>query len=59
MTIKIFDLLGKETDMIVNNVFEAGTFEVNYDASALTSGVYYYRITSGTFAEAKKLVLLK
>ena len=59
VTIKIFDLLGKETDMIVNNVFEAGTFEVNYDASALTSGVYYYRITSGTFAEAKKLVLLK
>lgn len=59
VTIKIYDLLGKESGVVVNDIFEAGTFEVNYDASSLTSGVYYYRISSGTFSETKKLVLLK
>lgn len=59
VTIKLYDLLGKEAGIILNNVFDAGTYEVNYDASSLMSGAYFYRITAGTFIDTKKFVLLK
>jgi subtilisin-like proprotein convertase family protein len=59
VTLKIYDLLGKEITTLVNTVKEPGTYTVDFDASGLSSGVYFYRIESGEFTEIKKMVLLK
>jgi hypothetical protein len=56
---KIYDIIGREITTLVDGFQEAGTHEVRFDASNIPSGVYLYRITSGTFAETKKLVLIK
>jgi aminopeptidase N len=58
-TLKLYDILGNEVANIVNGVLESGTHEVNYDASNLPSGTYFYTITSGSFTETKKMMLLK
>lgn len=57
--IKVYDILGKEIAVIVNNQLDPGTYEVKFNASGLTSGVYFYRFTAGNFSETKKLILLK
>jgi len=44
---------------LVNEEKHAGSYEVNFNASMLASGIYYYRLTAGTFAEIKKMILLK
>ncbi|MFH1194392.1 MAG: T9SS type A sorting domain-containing protein [bacterium] len=59
VTLKIFDILGSEVTMLVNEPKEPGTYEVEFNASQLSSGVYFYRITAGNFIETKKLVFLK
>lgn len=58
-TLKLYDVLGKEVANIVNGVLEDGPHEVNFDASMLPSGTYFYTITSGSFTETKKMMLLK
>lgn len=60
--LKIFDLLGREVAMLVNEEKSAGAYSITWDASAsggLPSGVYFYRLQSGTFTETKKLLLLR
>jgi hypothetical protein len=57
--IRVFDLLGKEAAEIVNSDLAPGTYEYEWDASALSSGVYFYKLTSGNFESTKKLVLNK
>jgi hypothetical protein len=59
VTIKVYDLLGKEIAKLVNEEKTAGTYECVFNASYLSSGIYYYRITIGSFAETKRMVLLK
>jgi len=59
VTIKIYDILGKEVATIINENKNAGYYKVNFDASSLTSGVYIYRITSNNFVQAKKMLLMK
>ena len=59
VTLKIFDLLGREVAVLVNERKNPGTYEVQFDGSRLSSGVYFYRIEAGSFAQTKKLVLLK
>ncbi len=60
ITLKVFDLLGKEVAELVNEEKPAGTYEVMFDASGLSSGVYIYQIKVGNeFVETKKLVLIK
>jgi M6 family metalloprotease-like protein len=59
VSLKIFDVLGREVKEAVNSVQEAGWYSVRFDASDLASGVYYYILTSGSFVEAKKMLLLK
>lgn len=58
-TLKVYDVLGNEVATLVNELKSAGTYEVEFDASGLSSGVYYYRLTSGRYSETKKMVLLR
>jgi len=57
--IKIYDILGREVQMLVNELQQAGTYEVQFDASGLASGIYLYRIESGNFLQTRKMILLK
>jgi hypothetical protein len=59
VTLKVFNVLGKEVATLVNGQNEAGKHTINFDASALNSGVYFYKIKSGNFTETKKMILLK
>lgn len=58
-TLKVYDLLGKEVAVLVNEKKEAGTFTVPFSADRLPSGVYFYRLQSGRFTETKKMLLLR
>ncbi len=55
----IYNMLGEEVETIVNSTQKAGRYEVNFDASKLSSGVYIYRIEAANFTASKKLMLLK
>jgi hypothetical protein len=57
--LKIFDVIGNEVATLVNDEKPAGNYEIAFDASGLSSGVYFYKIASGNFVETKKMVLLK
>jgi hypothetical protein len=59
VAIKVYNVLGTEVATLVNDVYAAGTHEVEFNASELGSGIYYYTINSGNFKSTKKLVLLK
>jgi peptidoglycan/xylan/chitin deacetylase (PgdA/CDA1 family) len=56
--IKIYDILGNEVAALVNEEKAPGEYEVIFDASGLSSGIYFYRIITGTFIETKKMILL-
>jgi hypothetical protein len=55
----VFDLLGKEVATLVNEQLAPGTYTVDFDATNLPSGVYFYRLTTNDFTATKKLILLK
>lgn len=57
--ISVYDVSGKETEVLMNRFLNAGEYEVTFDGSNYASGVYYYRIISGTFSETRKMVLVK
>ncbi|MDP2303902.1 MAG: T9SS type A sorting domain-containing protein [Ignavibacteria bacterium] len=57
--IKVYDILGSEIKTLFNDYKQAGTYEIDFDASNLPSGVYFYRIISGSYAETKKMILLR
>jgi len=57
--LRIFDVLGREVATVVNKNQKAGNYEVVFDASNLTSGIYFYRLQSGNFVDSKKMILLK
>jgi hypothetical protein len=59
VTLKVFDVLGREVATLVNSVEQPGYKSVNFYANNLVSGVYYYRLQAGNFIETKKLVLLR
>ena len=54
----VYDILGREVSVLVNERREAGVHQVMFDASGLSSGVYFYRIQSGSFVQTRKLLLL-
>jgi len=59
VTIKVFDVLGREVETIVNDEQDAGYYEIKFNASSFASGIYFYRIQAGNFIETKKMVLMK
>ena len=59
VSLKVFDCLGKEVGTIVSEELSAGNYLRQWNASSLPSGIYYYRLQSGSFTDTKKLVLLR
>jgi len=58
-SLKVYNVLGNEVATLVNEVKEAGVYEIEFKAEGLPSGIYFYRLQAGNFAETKKLILLK
>jgi len=59
VTIKFYDVLGSEVATLVNEEKPVGTYEVNWNATNLPSGVYFYRLQAGDFVQTRKMILLK
>ena len=59
MSLKIYDVLGREVAILVNEEQRAGSYEVRWNAIGFSSGVYFYRLQSGEFVQTKKLLLMK
>jgi hypothetical protein len=59
VVLKVFDVLGNEIATLVNEEKSAGTYQVNFSAKELSSGIYFYQLTAGNFIETKKMILLK
>jgi hypothetical protein len=59
VTLKVYDVLGREIITLVNEDKKAGSYNYKFDASKLSSGVYFYKITANDFVQSKKMILLK
>ena len=59
VTLKVYDVLGREVATLVNGKENAGYYRVNFDGSKLASGVYFYRLTAGDFTSVKKMLMVK
>ncbi len=59
ISLKVYDLLGKEVSTLVSKFLTPGMYEVNFDAGNLASGVYFYQLNAGEFVQTKKLLLQK
>jgi hypothetical protein len=59
VSLKVFDISGKEVAGLVDNYLEAGRHSINFDASSLSSGVYYYKLASGNNVSMRKMLLIK
>lgn len=59
VTIRIYDILGREVAMLIDEEYQPGQYKVIFEAGQLASGLYVYRILAGDFNESKKLMLLK
>jgi hypothetical protein len=59
VTVKVYDISGKEVTTIVNESKRAGSYNITFNASSLSSGIYFYKITAGDFIITKKMALVK
>ena len=59
VTLRVFDILGKEVATLVNEKQNPGTYSLNFDGSNLSSGLYYYRLESGDYSDTRKMLLIK
>jgi len=59
VTLKIYDVLGNEIVVLVNEEKPSGNYEVEFNADEITSGIYFYRLQAGDFIETKKMILIK
>lgn len=59
VSINVYDLTGKMVKTILNESKQAGSYSVTFDASSLSSGVYFYKIIAGSFVDTKKMILVK
>jgi hypothetical protein len=62
VTLKVYDIMGREVQTLVNESLQPGTYETTFDGSllgGLTSGVYFYKLNIGDFKSVKKMVMLK
>ena len=54
VTLKVYDVLGIEVAILVNDEIPAGSYEVEFDADRLTSGIYFYKLTAGNFVQTRR-----
>jgi hypothetical protein len=59
VSIKVFDVLGREIITLVNGEKSPGYYNVEWNAENLTSGIYFYRMESGSFTDVKKMIIVK
>ena len=59
VTLKVYDILGNEVTTLINEQKPKGRYELNFNASSLASGVYIYKIQTGSFISSKKMMLIK
>jgi len=59
VTLKVYDILGNEIAVLVKGNLEKGIHELNFDASIVNSGIYFYRLVANSFTQVKKMTLLK
>ncbi len=59
VTLKIYDILGKEVAILVNEIKPAGSYDVIFNASSISSGVYFYKIEAENFTDIKRMMLIK
>jgi uncharacterized protein YlxW (UPF0749 family) len=59
VTMKIYDVTGREIQTLVNDIKQAGNYTVDFNGANLSSGVYFYKIQSGDFISVKRMVLIK
>lgn len=57
--LSIYDILGRENSVLVNQYLTAGSYSINFSNSNLASGIYFYRLTAGSFSDIKKMTLVK
>ena len=59
VTLKVYDVLGREVSTLVNEIKNAGTYKVDFNASNLSSGMYFYKVSVNGFTDVKKMMLIK
>jgi len=59
VSVKIYDMLGREVANLVNTIQPAGTYNISFDAARLSTGIYIYRMVSGSFTQTRKMTLMK
>ena len=59
VSLAVFDVLGREVAMLINQNLKAGTYEYAFDSGNLPSGIYFYRLTTESYTETKKMILVK
>ncbi|MFO7524292.1 MAG: T9SS type A sorting domain-containing protein [Ignavibacteriaceae bacterium] len=59
VTLKVYDVIGNEVTILVDEYKTAGIYEVEFDASQLSSGIYFYKLSAGSFISTKKMILMK
>ncbi|MBK6772401.1 MAG: SBBP repeat-containing protein [Ignavibacteria bacterium] len=59
VSLKVYDILGKEIITLVNEKLSPGNYKVEFDGRGLTSGVYFYRLNTGEFTDTKRMILIK
>jgi hypothetical protein len=59
VSLKVFDVLGNEVATLINEVKSPGSYNLQYNASALASGIYFYELRTDKFSSVKKMILLK
>ena len=59
VNLTVYDVLGRQVETLINEVKHPGDYEIEFDASELSSGIYFYRIQASDFTETKKMILLK
>lgn len=57
--LKVYDILGRDIATLVNEKQNPGTYQVKFDGSRLSNGIYLYKLTAGNYAQSKKMILLK
>jgi hypothetical protein len=55
----VFDIAGREVGTLINNYYQAGKYEIDFNAEELPSGIYFYRIETPEFTSIRKMILVK